>query len=176
MDYGSKYCKSSPSIEEELLHRAILEAINSAMDEKPLLVQQLANVIRLELSPDTEMDITLAQIDNELADLEKEFQRLFQESRESHDFMQYSEWFKSVNDRAAVLKKQKADILEVQRENQAVNGRLRSVENILKDAPDQITEWDESFIRQVVETVKVLSEHEIVVCLRGGTEIHQEMV
>lgn len=176
LDYGSKYCKSSPSIEEELLHRAILEAINSAMDEKPLLVQQLTNVIRLELSPDTEMDMTLAQIDNELADLEKEFQRLFQESRESHDFMQYSELFKSVNDRAAALKKQKADILEVQNENQAVNGRLRSVENILKDAPDQITEWDESFIRQVVETVKVLSEHEIVVCLRGGTEIHQEMV
>ena len=47
---------------------------------------------------------------------------------------------------------------------------------MLKDAPDQITEWDESFIRQVVETVKVLSEHEIVVCLKGGTEIHQEMV
>ena len=141
-----------------------------------MLVQQLTNVIRLELSPDTEMDMTLAQIDNELADLEKEFQRLFQESRESHDFMQYSELFKSVNDRAAALKKQKADILEVQNENQAVNGRLRSVENILKDAPDQITEWDESFIRQVVETVKVLSEHEIVVCLRGGTEIHVEMV
>ena len=59
MDYGSKYCKISPSIEEELLHRAILEAVNSAMDEKTLLVQQLTNVIRLELSPDTEMDVTL---------------------------------------------------------------------------------------------------------------------
>ena len=176
LDYGTKYCKSSPSIEEETLHRAILEAINSTMDEKPLLVQQLTNVIRLELSPDTEMEMTLTRIDNKLADLEKEFQRLYQESRESHDFMRYSESFKLVNDKAAVLQRQKATILETQRENQAVNGRLRSVENILKDAPNQITEWDESFIRQVVETVKVLSEHEIVVCLKGGTKIHQKMV
>ena len=38
-----------------------------------------------------------------------------------------------------------------------------------------ITEWDESVIRQMVETVKVLSKNEIIVTLKGGAEIKQGM-
>ena len=33
-----------------------------------------------------------------------------------------------------------------------------------------------ALIRQAVETVKVLSDHEILVCLRGGIEIRQEVI
>ena len=40
----------------------------------------------------------------------------------------------------------------------------------------EIAEWDEELIRQAVETVKVLSNHEILVCLRGGIEIRQEVI
>ena len=36
-----------------------------------------------------------------------------------------------------------------------------------------ITEWDEDMIRQLVDTVKVLSTDRIRVCLRGGMEIEQ---
>ena len=38
-----------------------------------------------------------------------------------------------------------------------------------------ITEWDESVIRQMVETVKVLSKNEIIVTLKGGAEINQRL-
>ena len=38
-----------------------------------------------------------------------------------------------------------------------------------------ITEWDESVIRQMVETVKVLSKNEIIVTLKGGAEIDQRL-
>ena len=38
-----------------------------------------------------------------------------------------------------------------------------------------ITEWDESVIRQMIETVKVVSKSEIIVTLKGGAEINQKM-
>lgn len=38
-----------------------------------------------------------------------------------------------------------------------------------------ITEWDESIIRQMVETVKVMSKSEIIVTLKGGAEINQRL-
>lgn len=43
-----------------------------------------------------------------------------------------------------------------------------------RDALD-ITEWDESVIRQMVETVKVMSKDEIIVTLKGGAEINQRL-
>ena len=39
-----------------------------------------------------------------------------------------------------------------------------------------ITEWDESAVRQLVETVKVLSKDEIVVTLKGGIEVQQKIM
>ena len=37
------------------------------------------------------------------------------------------------------------------------------------------TEWSEDMIRQLVDTVKVLSADRIRVCLRGGMEIEQTL-
>ena len=47
---------------------------------------------------------------------------------------------------------------------------------LLNSVSPEISEWDEELIRQAVETVKVLSDHEILVCLRGGVEIRQEVI
>ena len=45
----------------------------------------------------------------------------------------------------------------------------------MEDASPHITEWDESAVRQLVETVKVLSKDEIAVTLKGGIEIRQKI-
>ena len=45
----------------------------------------------------------------------------------------------------------------------------------MEQASAEITEWDESLIRQLVDTVKVLSADRISVYLHGGIEIEQEM-
>lgn len=46
----------------------------------------------------------------------------------------------------------------------------------LENASLHITEWDESAVRQLVETVKVLSKDEIAVTLKGGIEICQKIM
>ena len=42
--------------------------------------------------------------------------------------------------------------------------------------PAYITEWDESAVRQLVETVKILSKDEVAVTLKGGIEICQKIM
>ena len=39
----------------------------------------------------------------------------------------------------------------------------------------EIAEWEESTIRQLVDMVKVVSKEKIIVCLRGGVQIEQEI-
>jgi hypothetical protein len=45
----------------------------------------------------------------------------------------------------------------------------------LEHASAAIDEWEESIIRQLVDTVKVVSAEQITVCLRGGVEIEQQV-
>ncbi len=46
----------------------------------------------------------------------------------------------------------------------------------MEEASPDITEWDEATIRQLVETVKVLSAEKIEVYLRGGVKVTQDMI
>lgn len=45
----------------------------------------------------------------------------------------------------------------------------------MENASPQIAEWDEFAIRQLVESVKVISKDEIMVTLKGGIEIRQRL-
>ena len=44
---------------------------------------------------------------------------------------------------------------------------------ILSDSSAEIKEWDESLIRQLVDSIKVLSEDRVRICLRGGIEVER---
>ena len=45
----------------------------------------------------------------------------------------------------------------------------------MEQLPAELTQWEESAIRQLVDTVKVLSKDRILVCLRCGAQIEQEI-
>ena len=64
-------------------------------------------------------------------------------------------------------------LLEQQNTNSAANYRLHEAMELLNASSTEITEWDECMIRQLVDTVKVLSADRILVCLRSGIEIEQ---
>ncbi len=176
LDYGSRYCKHSPTMEEGALQRAIMAAVNSMMEDKTRLVAVISDAIRSGLAPDATGSLTPAVIDKELTRLDQEFQELLQYAAENGGYMDYAEKFKAISERMGALREQKALILEAQQADLAVNGRIQQAEELLNSASPEITEWDEELIRQAVETVKVLSDHEILVCLRGGIEIRQEVI
>lgn len=176
LDYGSRYCKHSPTMEEGALQRAIMAAVNSMMEDKTRLVAAISDAIRSGLAPDATGSLTPAVIDKELTRLDQEFQELLQYAAENGGYMDYAEKFKAISERMGALREQKALILEAQQADLAVNGRIQQAEELLNSASPEITEWDEELIRQAVETVKVLSDHEILVCLRGGVEIRQEVI
>lgn len=176
LDYGSRYCKHSPTMEEGALQRAIMAAVNSMMEDKTRLVAVISDAIRSGLAPDATGSLTPAVIDKELTRLDQEFQELLQYAAENGGYMDYAEKFKAISEQMGDLREQKALILEAQQADLAINGRIQQVEELLNSASSEITEWDEELIRQAVETVKVLSDHEILVCLRGGVEIRQEVI
>ena len=80
LNYGTKYCHDSPTIKEEPLQNAILAAINSAMSNKPALLDLIKNAVSLELLPVQGQTMSLADIERRLTQLDEQFQRLLAEA------------------------------------------------------------------------------------------------
>ena len=176
IDYGKKYCHDSPTIHEKPLQGAILAAINTAMSHREVLVGQIADTMRMGMVPVPGNSMSISDIDQRIADLNRQFQKLFDASREDGGYLKYAEDFKRITDTAADLKEKRAQLLEQQNSDCAVNQRIADAVNILNTSSSEITEWDESIIRQLVDTVKVLSADRISIRLQGGMEIEQELI
>ena len=175
LDYGKKYCHSSPTLDEGPLQRSILAAINSTMSQKDVLVNRIAEAMWQELIPAPGEAMSLGDIDRKIDALNQEFQELFQKSK-GGDFMKYAEEFTRINESMAALKSKRNALLEWQTNNSAANKRIGDAINTLNTGSADINEWDESIIRQLVDTVKVVSKDRIVVYLRGGIEVQQDMI
>ena len=172
VDYGTTYCRSSPTLDEKPLQDAILAAINSAMSRKDVLISQITDAMRMELIPFPGGTMSMADIDRRLEQLNGEFQELFAASKGGDGYMKYADDFKRIADEMAGLKEKRAALLERQNSDSAADWRIRNAVDILS-AGSAYIEWDESVVRQLVDTVKVLSADRIRVCLQGGIEIEQ---
>lgn len=88
----------------------------------------------------------------------------------------YGSQFKEILDEQTFLKEKHSGILADSKEQAKNNQRIMDAAQTLGNASPHITEWDESAVRQLVETVKVLSMDEIAVTLKGGIDIRQKIV
>lgn len=73
------------------------------------------------------------------------------------------------------MKEKRAATLVESKHNAEINQRIMDAAELLDRDAFSITEWDESMIRQMVDTVKVMSKNKIIVTLKGGAEINQRL-
>ncbi len=175
LDYGTKYCHDSPTLDEEPLQRAILAAINSAMSRKSALIQQITSAMELELAPIPGESMSLADIERRLEELSSQTRSLVAKAAQAEDASDYTAPLRAIMDEAAALKERRAVIEEQRKNNSQAIRRIEDAADALEQASAHITQWDEPLIRQLVDTVKVVSADKIIVYLRGGIEIEQEL-
>lgn len=175
LDYGTKYCHQSPTMDEEPLQRSILAAINSVMSYKTELIRLIAGDMEMGLAPIPGETMTIAEIDRQLEALNKHFQTLLSKAAEE-GAEAYTEQFKAIVDETAALKDRRQAIEEQRKENAEANQYIENTVKTMQAASAELTEWDEATIRQLVNTVKVISADEIIVYLRGGVEVRQDII
>ena len=176
VDYGSKYCHDSPTLDEEPLHRAILAAINSTVKGKDSIIYNLKSAMEKELAPAAGQQLSLSEIDNQLEQLNTEFSKVLAEASESGDQAAYSDRFREIMQKQTALKVQRDEIQGMLAESGKAAAHIEQCRQAAETTPATITEWDEALIRQVVESVTVETGNEIIVALKSGTSIHQELV
>ena len=176
VDYGNKYCHDSPTLDEEPLHRAILDAINSAVKDKGNIINNLKSAMEKELAPVAGQQLSLSEIDNQLEQLNREFSKVLAEASEIGDQAAYSDRFREIMQKQTVLKAQRDEIQGLLAESGKAAAHIEQCRQAAETTPSAIAEWDEALIRQVVESVTVETGSEIIVALKSGASIHQELL
>ena len=176
VDYGNKYCHDSPTLDEEPLHRAVLAAINSAVNDKDNIVYNLKAAMEKELAPAAGQQLSLSEIDDRLEQLNTEFSKVLAEASESGDQAAYSDRFREIMQKQTALKAQRDEIQWLLAESGKATAHIEQCRQAAETTPSAITEWDDALIRQVVESVTVETCNEVIVALKSGASIHQELM
>lgn len=171
-----KYCHNSPTLDEEPLQRTILAAINSVMSKKDTLIRQITSAMELEIAPVPGESMSLADIEHRLDELNDQTRKLVAEAARSEDSAAYTSQLRAIMNEAAELKEKRAFIQERRQNDALAARRIEAATLALGQAAACISQWDETIIRQLVDTVKVHSAEKITVFLRGGIQVEQDMI
>ncbi|MDY4508893.1 MAG: recombinase family protein [Candidatus Faecousia sp.] len=170
LDYGTKYCHQSPTMDEEPLQRAIMAAISSVMAPKEKINGLITDAALEETGKLPNSAMTLGDTNRRLEKLEAEFDTLFNQSGGiDKNVVRFSQ----IANEMASLKEQRERISAQLRNNEAAQKHVHAIVAALDQEDHRITQWDEEMIRQLVHTVKVISTDHIRVYLNDGTEIDQ---
>lgn len=176
LDYGKKYCHDSPTIDEGPLQRSILAAINSLMSDRSKLIQDITESMWVKRSCIPGESISLDDIQRRLVDLDAQTKMLVSKAAEEGSMTSYATKLKAIVDEVNALRDKQAYIESQRQTNTQVAWQIKNAADVLEQAPEELTQWDESIIRQLVDTVKVISNEKLEVHLRGGIVIEQAMI
>ena len=129
-----------------------------------------------ELAPVAGQQLSLSEIDSQLERLNTEFSKVLAEASESGDQAVYSDKFREIMQKQTALKAQRNEIQRMLAESGKAADHIDQCRQAAEVMPVAITEWDEALIRQVVESVTVETGGGIVVALKSGASIHQELM
>ena len=102
--------------------------------------------------------------------------KVLAETSESGDQAAYSDRFRDIMQKQTALTAQRGKIQRMLAESGKATAHIEQCRQAAETTPSAITEWDEALIRQVVESVTVETGSEIIVALRSGASIHQELI
>lgn len=165
LDYGKKYCKNSPSVEESRLHNAITAAITKKANSEEINIGGIMDHIESFGSRrDTD---GIIQRQRRISEIEKVIDDL---ARLNSDEAQSGELDYKFSELYAELYSVKDELEEMQNGTSALDGdmlnEMREVVTGLKNHP---VEYDDKVVRQLIDCIKVMSADTIKICFKDGT-------
>ena len=149
------------TIEETVLHDAVVTAVNDAFAQKNIVIPLLKQNIEEVINDDLEKKIR--DIDKQLAELQIEL------INASGDELAVERLRTEIVD----LREERQDILTAAAERKDLQLRMQELIDFLNEQHTAITEYSETLTRRLVEKVTILDE-KIVVTLKSGMEMEVE--
>ena len=175
LEFGTKYCHHSPTLDEEKLHTAILAALNGYSAIKDEVDETVLDFAKIAKSGREGNGVSLLALRDRLTALTGEQQLLLDKVLENMDDPDLNAQLKALAEEKQGLLERIAALRqdEVQQANQA--SRMAELREYMDAGVPQFREYDDTITRRFVEKVTVLDAETIRIRLRDGIELEAKL-
>lgn len=169
LDYGTKYCKDSPSLEETALQNAIAEAITNKAKSEGADVYRIQSHLKMyQANQDTS---SLIAKKNRLAEINKSIEELTNMDNEAAQNGDFDSQFEQLYTEMYNLKDELDEIEKQQAKINKASDTLNEVSTIIEGLKNHPVEYNDQAVRQLINCIKVISENQIEVYFKDGVII-----
>lgn len=166
LDYGTQFCKDSPTLEENALHEAIMRGIAAQYIDKDADIQILQANLGKALAPQVQGGE--ADICARLAELNQQKQELVMQCLEENDDGKYDLLLTNIVNEMRTLQERLGELEQQKDTNKLTKARLAEINELLEQFSQQGMAYDDILVRKVVGTIHVESAEEIKITFKDG--------
>ena len=176
LEYGTKYCKESPTLEESRLHTAIVAALNCLDNDKLDVMETLRAGLQLALGTQEGDSFNEGAIQNRIAELQSVMMDLVELSSKSSASADYFDAkFEEISTEIKSLQEQLGKHKQQTLITQNTKARIGELLAIMEQLDLSVKEYRDDVVRAIIAKVVVLSADRIRVTFDGGVEMEMEL-
>jgi len=172
---GTKYCKHSPTLKEDVLNEAIMTAINSVVENRGDFVGAFReNVIQVIGSYSTKNVTT--EYDEQITKLQGEMLTLIEENAKMGSITDdFDEQYQRIAEQIKEFKQKKLDSIREQKRATNFQQRVSDMDTCLKKVSCAVHEFDDDLVRRLLQGVKVINEDTLEIQFKSGIVMKQSV-
>jgi len=171
----SSKCKNSPTLKEEQLHDAIMNAINDVVENSGDFIETFReNVIRVIGNYSTEGITT--EYDDQIDVLQKQMLKLIEDNAKqgavSEDF---DEAYRYISEQINELKKAKIKLVRAQKQAENYKQRVEALDKAMTTVNPKVREFDQELVKRLIQSIRVHKGMKIEIQFHSGIVMMQEV-
>jgi hypothetical protein len=177
LEFGKKYCHNSPTLDEEKLHRAILEAINEIAPNHSEAVSAVLDLINTVCSGTQDGRPSLLELKNRLAALTIQQSQVMEQVLEDMENTELNARLRALTEEKETLQMEIEATQADERQRTEQDIRMEELGTFLTNTSAQITEYEDEIVRKMIEKITVVDVETIRIRFKTlESEIEKKMV
>ncbi len=169
LDYGTKYCKDSPSVEESILHNAITKAITQKAHMENTDVDRICRHIEMyQCSQDTSSILAKQE---RLKTVQEHINKLTYMDSEAAQNGDFDAQFESLYAEMYAIKDELEKIEKSKSKIETATDCTEKMTEVMKGLKNHPVEYNDLVVRQLIECIKVMSKDTLHIYFKDGVKI-----
>lgn len=172
---GTKNCRNSPTLKEEVLQEAVMTAINSVVENRGEFVGAFReNVIQVIGSYSTKNIPT--EYDGQIEKLQGDMLALIEENAKKGSLTEdFDEQYQRIAEKIKDLKQKKLELVRERKQAESFQQRVTDMDACLKKTTCEVREFDNDLVRRLLQNIRVINEELIEIQFKSGIVMKQRV-
>lgn len=175
MLYGTRYCKEAPTLDEDSLHDAIVDAIVATRKSRHEMIPYFISHVERTLREEKSGFLDVTEMERRIEELKTATMELVAESTDSGTVSDNVYRMKAMSNEIKELHERLKQYREACAAEKSADLKLAEMTHTLEAEPEEVIEYNASLVRQLIDTIKVIGTDRLLVIFKNGLEYEQSI-